>query len=169
MEVRDPDPAAPARVVGVWAVALRPDRVLVIAPGHIEPGTPVAVPLQTVDATTERVAGVVESDAPVRGGEHRTRILFDHRINPARFAVCWGVVIDPDGSLIEITSITRRARDRDARRPRPGAGPIDERAAMVVTVANELARRASEGADQAEMREIGDLLNALLRPEGRAP
>lgn len=155
----------PARVIGVWACSLRPDRVLVIAPGHIDPGTPVSVPLQTVQGDDEPVIGVVESCVPVRGGEHRTHIRFDHRINPARYAVCWGVVIDPDGTLIEITALARKARP--AARARVRMARTDtrtERAANIVTIANELSRRAAEGADDAELREIAALLQALLAP-----
>lgn len=167
LSVREPE--GPERTVGVWTCSLRSDRVVVVAPGHIEPGTPVSIPLQTIDAAHEPVTGVVDTCEPIRGGEHRTHVRFDHRITPARYAVCWGVVIDPDGSLIEITAIARRARpDGRPRRRTPRPGDRSERAAHIVTVATDLARRAAEGADDAELREIGDLLNALLRPEGRA-
>jgi hypothetical protein len=155
--------------VGVWACSLRADRVRVVTPGHIEPGTGVVVPLQTVQGTDEGVPGVVESCVPVRGGEHRTHIRFDRPIHPARFAVCWGVVIDPDGTLIEITALARKARPGGRVRTRTGrADTRAERAANIVTVANELSRRAAEGADEAELREIADLLRALLTPEDQA-
>lgn len=146
----------------MWSCSVRADRVLVIAPCHIQPGTPVTVPLQTIHGQHEPVPGVIESCVPVRGGEHRTHIRFDRRIVPARFAVGWGVVIDPDGELIEITAIARRARP-DGRPPhhRPGDTRA-ERAANIVTIANELSRRAAEGAGDAELREITALLNTLL-------
>lgn len=160
---------APDRVIGVWACSLRADRVLVVAPGPIEPGTPVTVPLQTVHGEDEPVRGVVESCVPVRGGEHRTQVRFDQRIHPARFAVCWGVVIDPDGTLTEITALARKARPGGRRRRRTGASDTRaERAANIVTVANELSRRAAEGAEDAELREIAELLQALLAPEDQS-
>ena len=167
--VRGAGPRDPDRRVGVWACSLRADRVRVVAPGHIEPGSAVTVPLQTVQGDEVGVWGVVESCVPVRGGEHRTHIRFDHRIQPARFAVCWGVVIDPDGTLIEITALARKARPGGRVRSRPGrADTRTERAANIVTIANELSRREAEGADDEELREIAELLQALLAPEDQS-
>lgn len=163
------DGAACDRVIGAWACSLRADRVLVVAPGHIEPGTCVTVPLQTVHGDDDRIPGVVESCVAVRGGEHHAHIRFDHRIQPARFAVCWGVVIDPDGTLTEITALSRKAGPGGRRRVRSGVPDTRaERAANIVTVADELSRRAAEGADDAELREIAALLQALLAPEDQS-
>jgi hypothetical protein len=158
---------AHARTVGVWACSLRVDRVLVVAPGRVEPGTRVGVPLQTVDAEVEEVPGRVESCVPVRAGEHRTHVRFDGRVDAARFAVFWGVTIDAGGNLVEIAP-AGGSRGTAARPGTGRAGRRSERAANIVTIANELSRRAAEGADDAELREIAELLQALLAPEDQS-
>lgn len=172
LTVRDPGttPDQPARVVGAWARSLRADHVVVVTPARLEPGAEVSVPLQTVDAETVHIRGEVESCTRPAPGEHRTHIRFDQRINPARFAVCWGVVIDADGSLIEITALSRQARPFKGRLRTRRCGPDTrcERAENIATIANELARRAADGAPDAELREIAALLQTLLEPDDRA-
>jgi uncharacterized lipoprotein YbaY len=143
--------------------------MVVIAPGSLPPGARVAVPLQTIEGRSEPQPGVVESSVRVRGGEHRVHIRFTNRINPARFAVCWGVSIGDDGALIEITTPGVRTREESRDRPTPTPGTARrERAANIVTIANELARRAAEGAGENELREIAALINDLIEPGGQS-
>lgn len=160
--------AGVGRTIGVWAALIRAERVVVIAPGSLAPGTRVTVPLQTIEGRSESQPGIVESSVRVRGGEHRVHIRFVTRINPVRFAVCWGVAIGDDGVLTEIGAAEPKpASARDITGPTPGAAR-KERAANIVTVANELARRAAEGAGEAELREIAGLIGDLIEPGGQS-
>ena len=168
--VSDPgdEGAGVGRTIGVWAALIRAERVLVIAPGSLALGTPVAVPLQTIEGRSEAQAGVVESSVRVRGGEHRVHIRFDTRINPARFAVCWGVTIGDDGVLTEIGPAEPRPLTTADHPKSSGVSARRERAANIVTVANELARRAAEGAGEEELREIAGLISDLIEPGGQS-
>ena len=170
LAVRDPGvgPEQPARVVGAWARVLRSDGVVVVTPARLSPGAEACVPLQTVDAETVHVRGVVESSERHAPGEHHARVRFDRRVNPARFAVCWGVVIDADGSLIEISALSRGRPTGRVKHPQQGRDTRCERAESIATIANELARRAADRAPDAELREIAGLLQTLLEPDDRA-
>lgn len=164
----------PDEPIGVRACSLRADRVRVISPDHITPGTGVMIPVQTVRGDFEPVRGVVESCIPAHLADadapHRIQIRFDQRIRPARFAVCWGVVIEADGTLTEIATSPHPIRSGGE--PFPKAGCIDphaERAVNIATILNEISRRAAEGADDAELREITDLLHTLLESDRQTP
>lgn len=159
---------ASSRTICVWASLIRAERVMVIAPGSLPSGTRASVPLQTIEGRNEPQPGIVESSVRVRAGEHRVHIRFATRINPARFAVCWGVTIGDDGALTEIDPIaTGSPRSRGRSEPTPGAARR-ERAANIVTAATELAQRAAEGAAEDELREITALINDLIDPGGQS-
>lgn len=162
------------RTVRAWACAVRPERAMVIVPLDPKPCAPVLLPLETIDGTVDVVSGRVESSVAVGGGEHRVLVRFTVPIEPTRYAVCWGVSLRNGGVQTEIPlseATWRRAPVTDS--PRAAAERArfiarDERAANVITVARELARRASEGAGDEELREIAGLLDRLLGRSGQA-
>jgi len=156
------------RTARAWACAVRPERAMVIVPVEPAMWSPALLPLETIDGTVDMVAGRIESSVPVGGGEHRVLIRFDDAIEPTRYAVCWGVSVRNGGVQTEIKpseATWRRAPVTDS--PRAAAERArfiarDEHAANVITVARDLARRASEGAGDDELREIAGLLDGLL-------
>lgn len=170
-----PDAGSGDRSVRAWACAVRPARAMVIVP--IEPvvGAPALVPLETIDAAVDMVAGRVESSVPAGGGEHRVLIRFDNPIEPTRYAVCWGVSLRNGGVQTEIPPSEATWRRS------PGAGSArasaerarfraqNEHAANVITVSRDLARRAAEGASDDELREIAGLLDTLLSRGAQPP
>lgn len=156
------------RSVGAWACSLRADHVLVITPGSVATGALVSVPLETIRSGRVDHPGTVESSVRIAPGEHRTLVRFDRRIELTDYPVCWGVAFGVDGAILEITD--QRVR-RPARPGRLGQEPARdvarmERAANIITVANELARRAGEGAGDEELRELAALINVLLEEQG---
>lgn len=156
------------RSVGAWACSLRADHVLVITPGTVETGAMVSVPLETIRSGRVDHPGTVESSVRIAPGEHRTLVRFERRIELTDYPVCWGVAFGTDGTIHEITE--QRVR-RSARPDRPGHEPPRdvarmERAANIITVSTELARRAGEGAGDVELRELAALINVLLEEQG---
>lgn len=153
------------RSVGAWACSLRADHVLVITPGTVGTGATVSVPLETIRSGRVDHPGTVESSVRIAPGEHRTLVRFERRIELTDYPVCWGVVFGTDGTIHEITEQRVRRPARPAHEPPRDVARM-ERAANIITVANELARRAGEGAGDAELRELAALINVLLEEQG---